>query len=305
MALTKFPNVPSLPPPSMTPYHQLTRDFAAILEAGRSFPLGGFPFPLHPPPADGAPKILIFSPHPDDEVIIGGWPLRLLRERGWRVVNVAVTQGSRKDRQEERLRELEACCRYIGFELATLGESGLHGVHLRNRTEQPALWNDAIGQICALLQTHRPEAVVFPHETDQNSTHIGVHFLLMDALQRLDNSLSCAVIESEFWGAMDTPNVMLELSPEQLGDMLAALSFHVGEVRRNPYHLRTASWMIDNVRRGGELVGKQGAAPPDFAYATLYRLRRWESGRLRAILKDGIFLSSTDDVAEALRLPIR
>jgi LmbE family N-acetylglucosaminyl deacetylase len=37
---------------------------------------------------------LIFSPHPDDECIIGGLALRLLREAKWNVINVAVTLGS-------------------------------------------------------------------------------------------------------------------------------------------------------------------------------------------------------------------
>ena len=63
--------------------------------------------------------------------------------------------------------------------------------------------------------------------------------------------------------------------------MMAALSFHVGEVQRNPYHLLVPAWMQDNVRRGGELVGGQGGAAPDFTFATLYRLRRWDRGGLR------------------------
>ena len=60
--------------------------------------------------------------------------------------------------------------------------------------------------------------------------------------------------------------------------MMAALSCHVGEVQRNPYHLLVPAWMQDNVRRGGELVGGQGGAAPDFTFATLYRLRRWVDG---------------------------
>ena len=47
---------------------------------------------------------------------------------------------------------------------------------------------------------------------------------------------------------------------------------------RNPYHLLVPAWMQDNVRRGGELVGGQGGAAPDFTFCTLYRLRRWRDG---------------------------
>ena len=53
---------------------------------------------------------------------------------------------------------------------------------------------------------------------------------------------------------------MVESSAADVADLMAALSLHVGEVARNPYHLRLPAWMIDNVRRGAELVGGQGGA---------------------------------------------
>ncbi len=72
---------------------------------------------------------------------------------------------------------------------------------------------------------------------------------------------------------------MIESSVADAADLVAALSLHAGEVRRNPYHLRLPAWMVDNVRRGGELVGSQGGEPPPFTFATLYRLRQWRHGR--------------------------
>ena len=68
---------------------------------------------------------------------------------------------------------------------------------------------------------------------------------------------------------------------------MAATSFHVGEVRRNPYHLLLPAWMQDNVRRGGELVGGQGGAAPDFVFAALYRLRRFRQGNLEHFYTGG------------------
>ena len=44
-------------------------------------PLGGFPNLSPPEMADDAPRVLIFAPHPDDECIIGGLALRLMRDR--------------------------------------------------------------------------------------------------------------------------------------------------------------------------------------------------------------------------------
>jgi hypothetical protein len=74
--------------------------------------------------------------------------------------------------------------------------------------------------------------------------------------------------------------------------MITALSFHVGEVQRNPYHLLLPAWMQDNVRRGGELVGGQGRAAPDFSFCTLYRLRRWTRGGLQADYSGGRSLAA-------------
>ena len=84
--------------------------------------------------------------------------------------------------------------------------------------------------------------------------------------------------------------------------MMTALSFHVGEVQRNPYHLLVPAWMQDNVRRGGELVGGQGGAAPDFAFATLYRLRRWVDGGTSAGLsRAAAHLAAGTDAGEILK----
>ena len=54
---------------------------------------------------------------------------------------------------------------------------------------------------------------------------------------------------------MAEPNLLVESGVEDVADLVAALACHVGEVRRNPYHARLPAWMMDNVRRGAELVG--------------------------------------------------
>jgi len=262
-------------------------------------PLGEEAPPKHTPLPSNAPKVLIFSPHPDDEVIIGGLPLRLRREAGMNVINVAVTQGSNKARQVERWKELAACCNYIGFGLVATRENGLEGVNIKTRAQEPQQWREKVERIAALLR-EPPRAIFFPHDDDWNSSHIGTHHLVVDALGQLGPDFSCYTVETEFWGAMDTPNLMVESSERDLGDLITALSFHVGEVRRNPYHVRMPAWMIDNVRRGGELVGGQGGAAPNFAFATLYRLRQWRNGAFAEVLGKGRFLSQGENPSALL-----
>ncbi len=262
-----------------------------LAQAGKQCPLGGLPAAPQPTLPANPPAALIFSPHPDDECIIGGLALRLYREAGMRVTNVAVTQGSNRARQAERFAELENACRYLGFGLLAAAPNGLEKITVRTRQNDPAAWDEAVRVIAAMLTREQPRVIFFPHERDWNGTHIGTHFLVVDALKSLGPEFGCFTVETEFWGAMDTPNLLVESSATDVADLMAATSFHVGEVRRNPYHLRQPAWMQDNVRRGGELVGGQGGAAPDFNFATLYRLRRWRAGGWEKMFEGGSVLS--------------
>jgi len=284
----------------MTPYTDFVSALARLVREGKSLPLGAFPTPRRPTPAAGAPAALIFSPHPDDECIIGALAVRLQREAGYRIVNVAVTQGSNKARQAGRWDELRAACDFLGFELLETVPGGLEKITITTRQNDPARWQTAVEVIARILRERQPQVIFFPHENDWNSTHIGTHHLLVDALSRQGQEFTCTTIETEFWGAMATPNLMVEFSAQDLGDMMAALSCHVGEVQRNPYHLLVPAWMQDNVRRGGELVGGQGGAAPDFSFATLYRLRRWVRGKFEPIFEGGRNIPAAANAADSL-----
>lgn len=274
------------------PYLQFVTDCQRLVVEARRLPLGGFaPCPAPSLPAD-APRALFFAPHPDDECIVGALALRLAREAGMAVVDVAVTQGSRKERQAARFAELQEACRYLGYGLLATGPCGLEKVNLQTRRNDPVRWAGMVRIIAAILRQQQPRVILFPHERDWNSTHIGTHYLVMDALAQLPTDFECFAVETEFWGAMDDPNLMVEVSARDLADLIAATTFHVGEVARNPYHLSLPAWMMDNVRRGAELVEGQGGAAPDFAFAALYRLRRWRGGRLERFYDGGKLLPS-------------
>jgi N-acetylglucosamine malate deacetylase 1 len=285
------------------PYRSLVDRFARLLNEGGAISSVGLIPPDRPDIAADMPRALIFSPHPDDEVIIGALPLRLLREQRLNVINVAVTMGSLAGRQAERWQELKNCCAYIGFGLVATRERGLEGINPIARKQQPQRWSAAVETIADILAAQRPSIVFLPHADDWNKTHIGTHCLVLEAMGRCSD-LACQVVETEFWGAMDAPNLMVESSASDVADLVAALSLHVGEVARNAYHLRLPAWMIDNVRRGAELVGGQGGVAPSFAFATLYRLRHWTDGRLHEVLDCGHCSLAQDDLSK-LFLPSR
>ena len=266
---------------------QFVAKFHKLVKQGQSLKAGKVSSGARPKISVGAPNILIFSPHPDDECIVGGLAVRLMRQAHMNLVNVAVTLGSKKERQRERLRELQNACNYIGFGLVTTAPNGLEKINPKTRQQDPKHWSACVKIILDILQQHQPKVVLCPHDRDWNSTHIGTLYLVLDALKQMPVGFECYLVETEFWGAMADPNLMVEISAEDLADMIAATTFHVGEVNRNPYHLLLPPWMMDNVRRGGEVVGGQGGAAPDFTFAVLYRLRKWSKGQATKTFEGG------------------
>lgn len=262
----------------MNPYVQFVEGIQAGLHAAKHLSVSGYTEPL----VSGA-KVLLFSPHPDDECITGLLPLRLMRETGRQVINVPVTLGSNLDRREGRFKELQDACDYLGW-----------SIHLERNDLDPLVTDDVV----QILTRHAPDIIFMPHVADWNSRHIATHHLVRDALQQMDPSFSCSVVETEFWGAMDDPNVMVEGDAQTVADLVAATSLHIGEVARNPYHLLLPAWMQDNVRRGTELVGGQGASGPGFSFATLYRFRKWEKRKLVPMVKQGSMLGVNEDLKE-------
>ena len=263
----------------MNPYLRVVVGIQAGVESAKGVTVLGKTEPIQ-----SDKKVLLFSPHQDYECITGLVPLRLMREAGMQIINVPVTFGSDVARQPGRAAELKAACSYLGWDI--LQRSGFQGLEKSDVVE--------------ILKQEQPQVIFMPHSQDWNSRHIATHFLVMEALAEMPADFSCTAIETEFWGAMDDPNLMVEADAQTLADLVAATSLHVEEVARNPYHLSLPAWMQDNVRRGGELVGGQGGAVPDFAFATLYRVSKWENGELLHALEKNRMLAMNDNLKEII-----
>jgi len=272
----------------VNPFQKFVAESARIFQSGKKLPTGlkskAVRFAARSPL-----NVLIFSPHPDDECIVGGLALRLSREAKWNVINVAVTLGSNRGRLGARLKELNNACDFLGFDLVAVG---LREINLETRRNKAEQWNSAVGIILTILKWRKPRAIFLPHENDGHPAHIGTHFLVLDALKRMPRSFNCFVVETEFWGQMANPNLLVEIGAGDLADLIAALSFHVGEVKRNPYHARLPAWMMDNVRRGAEISGGRGGLSPDFTFGTIYRLQEWRGGKLQKVFSGGKFLGA-------------
>jgi LmbE family N-acetylglucosaminyl deacetylase len=264
----------------MNPYLKFVNGLAGQVASARGLSVSGRTEPVR-----SGPMGLLFSPHPDDECITGLLALRLMREAGMQMLNVPVTFGRRGERQAARAAELKNACAYLGFQ--TLEKTAQRSAACFQGLEK--------ADIVEVLNATRPRVIFMPHFRDWNVRHIATHDLVVEALHAMPDGFSCHVVETEFWGAMDTPNLMVEGDAQSVADLVAALSLHAGEVARNPYHLVLPAWMMDNVRRGGEVALGQGGSPPDFTFATLYRLSRWQNGRFFQTLEKGRALSCLEN----------
>jgi LmbE family N-acetylglucosaminyl deacetylase len=275
----------------VSPFQKLVSEQARLFESGKKLSPPRFKTFSRKKFANGTPRVLIFSPHPDDECIVGGLALRLSREAKWNVVNVAVTLGSKKERRAARQRELKNACDFLGFDLIV---PGLENINPEARMKNQTHWKAAVQTISKIIAGQKPRLIFLPHEADVHPAHVGTHFLVLDALKKLPRGFECFVVETEFWGQMKNPNLLVEIGADNLVDLIAALLLHVGEVKRNPYHARLPAWLMDNVRRA-EIVGVAGAALPDFAFGTIYRLQKWRGGKFQKVFSGGKFFGAKEN----------
>jgi LmbE family N-acetylglucosaminyl deacetylase len=256
-----------------------------VVQSGKGIPLGPSPAPpvpaaLSAPKAEAA-KVLYCAPHPDDESLSGALALRLRLEGGARVTNVAVTLGSDVGQRDRRRRELESACRVLGFDLvipsadASSSCEGLDRVNPAARQGDPEGWARRVHALATIFDREQPEAVFAPHANDFNRTHIGTHHLVLDALdvhlaRRPDASVT--LIETEYWHELAEPNLLVAVRPELAAIQITAAAEHGGEMARAPFHLLHPCRLLDNARRGSEVIGGQGKAAQPFAFAELYRV---------------------------------
>jgi len=193
-----------------------------------------------------APRVLIVPPHPDDECLMGGYALRMRQEWGATVAVLPFSYGSALARRDERKQELENALSILGFDLAGKPQ------HERLTLDEAF---DALVQF-------GPQVVITPHADDGHPTHIETHHVIRECLVRYFKTHvqeKILWVQSEFWRDMKGPNVLIPYSADHVATLGQALMAHHGEITRNPYHLRLPAWLMDQVRKGSELVAGFGS----------------------------------------------
>lgn len=268
-------------PETLERWRCYVRSFAELLcrnlEGSVGFDLGS----AVPAGSRRSPRVVLCSPHPDDEVLAGLLPLRLLLEDGARVTNLAVTLGSNPDRWATRRVEMRRACGVLGFaELVAGDPEGFEGVSTLARGRDPAAWQRRVEELAARFAALRPDLLMFPHANDAHPTHVGTHYLALAAALRYSRQSGAAflVAETEFWHPLSRPNLLVGANVEQLALLIAALCEHRGELARTPYHLMLPARMMETARRSGERLKGYGAAVTPCLFGEAYRVSRLARG---------------------------
>lgn len=232
---------------------------------------------------------LVLSPHPDDECLMGGLPLRLSQEDNWQIINVAITLGSKLELRKERLNELAQACAIVGFDLLLPTTEAFTSVRRETKEKKPEAWAVLVGKLASIIRDYWPEAIIIPHARDLHYTHIGTHLLALDALASMPSEFSCHLVQSEYWHPNETPNLMVGLSEKDVATLFTGLCCHESQNKRLAFNQFFPGYLSDNVRRGSERVWGEGASQSPMDFAMLYRLDLWKDRKIIKIDKKFIY----------------
>jgi N-acetylglucosamine malate deacetylase 1 len=228
------------------------------------------------------PRVIICAPHPDDEMLTGAFALRLRRHKAASVLVLALTLGSDPVRKTIRKEELAAACRTVGFDWRLIVEPFAFPTLRPELEQQPVEWRQMLEGLASQFARETPVIVLAPHARDGHPAHRAANRLVIQALKHYTRQRHCQVLllETEYWQQMEGANLLLGVETADLALMLAGLACYRVEMTRHPYHLRQPGRMMDNVRRGSELMGGFGHSAANFLFGELYRLSKVTNGGL-------------------------
>lgn len=172
-------------------------EFYHILNSRREYPN----YVLSPP----GNKVMVISPHPDDDVIGCGGTLSKHVDLGHRIKVIYVTEGSRGGSQSnlKEIREIEA--------INALSSIGVNNcAFLSHKDGEIHIDNDAIEQLIILLKDFNPDTIYTPHVRDNQPDHIMTNILLREALTKIELP-SINIIGYEVWSPLE-PTILVNIS---------------------------------------------------------------------------------------------
>lgn len=187
-------------------------------------------------------KVLVFAPHPDDEVIGCGGQICAHVAQGDEVGVVFMTNGEAGDLDVSaselaalRKTEAETACKLLG--VSRLHWLGLPDGGISYQTQ-------TISQIAELLRTTQPDIVYGPHAQDAHTDHRAAYQLIAEAINRAASSAFpmantspwrvATWLSYEVWTPLTHPQFCVDITAHQQSKR-AALGAYQSQLKNVAY----------------------------------------------------------------------
>ena len=184
-------------------------------------------------------KIIIFSPHPDDDAIgMGGTIIELVKNDN-RVLSVYITsgvsarnavKGEMPIEEKEKIRRIEAerASKVLGMHIHFLNIPYFHGLTVKN---------EHIGKVIKLLEKEKPDVVFAPHQHERHPTHRAATSIVLRALKRSDLHNLDEIWLYEILTPIRTPNIIITFGEEVMENKIEAIKAHESQIERRRYDM--------------------------------------------------------------------
>lgn len=209
------------------------------------------------------------SPHPDDEILGAGATLILLREHGWRVLNLTCSLG-RPHQHARRLRELETSVSRAGFHNRVLD------LPLSRNDDLPAAGALIATELGRILDETDAPLVLSPHPGDGHHAHETVASAVADVVA---GRPGITWWRWGLWVELARPTLLTAFGEATLATVQHAMDAYLGENARNPFDELLPARSRASMILGSERVfGFGSARASQLPYAELFEEVRASAG---------------------------
>lgn len=195
-------------------------------------------------------RLLIISPHPDDEVIGCGGIIARVKEEGGEVFVLFLTNGDTKDFSKsgnstgkERIKEIEKVTEFLKFDGYHIAFGG-NSYHLKlDQIPQHELIDEIERNSKVSIEKIKPSIILFPHSDSYSQDHRAAATASFAACRPADGRMKFQPkmvlsyeIPADQWSLKELPpvNFFVKLTSDQLKKKLTAVKLYKSQVREHP-----------------------------------------------------------------------
>lgn len=171
-------------------------------------------------------RVLVLSPHPDDDILGCGGTLRIYHQMGADITAVYMTDGrkggsGRYDEDELVLIRKDEARKAA----AILGIDRL--IFLNSRDTEISCTHKTVKELSDILEDIKPDVIFLPFLLDNHRDHLATNAIFVEASKNLYKEIMCCGYE--VWTPITTANCIVDIT-ETISIKMAALGEHKSQM---------------------------------------------------------------------------